>query len=122
MAKHTPGPWGWTDGEKPIDIASYDAPGYYNNPQLHSSSGEFIVGCDEYWTIGPLFRDDEMRANARLISAAPDLLEAIEMVTSKLPVIMDPDADYSETCSEIEITWREWSVFRSAINKATGEA
>jgi hypothetical protein len=77
---HTPGPWGWTDGEKPIDIATYESPGFYQNPQLRSESGEDIVGCDEYWTIGPMGNDEEVVANARLIAAAPDMLAALNAV------------------------------------------
>jgi len=105
MSNHTPGPWLVDDAKRVM--TDWTKVGFLTT----------IADCNLGGGSG-----DEKRANARLISAAPDLLEAIEMVTSKLPVIMDPDADYSETCSEIEITWREWSVFRSAINKATGEA
>jgi hypothetical protein len=79
MSKHTPGPW--TFGlheldeelrqfrvtEKPFD---YRGPGFYDNPSIYGANGEEIVGCDEYYAFsGP--------ADARLIAAAPELLEAL---------------------------------------------
>lgn len=53
---------------------------------------------------------DETRANARLIAAAPELLEALREVIGSLGVMVaDPD-----NCPEIIKA-------RAAINKATGE-
>ena len=54
-AKHTPGPW------------QIGYPGV-------KSQGNYIADCD----VSYVFPDDEKRANARLIAAAPDLLAALE--------------------------------------------
>lgn len=55
QSKHTPGPW------------------------LISSKGTIVVGdrtiCDLNYPIFPIERPDELSANARLIAAAPELLE-----------------------------------------------
>ena len=78
--KHTPGPWKWCvddDPKREIDISTYEAPGYYDNPILFGSDGEEIVGCDEYWSINGT-------ANALLVAAAPDLLFALEKCENQL--------------------------------------
>lgn len=72
--QHTPGPWRWTDGDHDIDIAIYESPGYYNNPELLGADGECIVGCDEYWIIGPIRDRGVQTANALLIATSPELL------------------------------------------------
>ena len=79
MSEITKGPWifgvmEWPDEgdqapvEKPFD---FTGPGYYGNPSIMSSSGTEIVGCDEY----NVFNNP---ADTRLMTAAPDLLEALE--------------------------------------------
>ena len=92
MSKHTPGPWRWVGGTEysddysewhrpTIDIATYQSPGYYNNPTLVGAGDEQVVGCDEY-NILMGSTADERAANGRLIAAAPDLLEALQYVMS----------------------------------------
>jgi hypothetical protein len=89
--KHTPGPWNWTTASSgpedeygcstrgPVDMGTFKAKGYYDNPELYAANGEQIVsaGSGEYT---PVFgaTDEERAANARLIAAAPDLLAALE--------------------------------------------
>lgn len=79
MSEITKGPWifgvmEWPDEgdqvpvEKPFD---FTGPGHYGNPSIMSSSGTEIVGCDEY----NVFNNP---ADTRLMTAAPDLLEALE--------------------------------------------
>lgn len=83
--KHTPGPWRWTDGENDIDIATYKSPGYYCNPQLVAGKNTDIIGCDEYWTIGPVCAEKaEQVANAKLIAAAPVTLDAARAMLAVL--------------------------------------
>ena len=67
MSKHTPGPW-----IAPEDQANLIAPkvSYESNyvGELKNSFQAFVYGCE----------GEEMRANARLIAAAPELLAALE--------------------------------------------
>ena len=61
--KHTPGPW-----------AHINPDGFtVRHPQVYSDTGPV---CNATW-LGDV-RIDELRANARLISAAPELLEALQ--------------------------------------------
>lgn len=78
MSEHTPGPWQWTsDGHPIIDLARFRSPGYYNNPELHGPNGEDIITCGEY-TVHNKVED------ARLIAAAPELLNALEMAEATI--------------------------------------
>lgn len=93
---HTPGPWliipggdEWSQGR----IATIEP-----KPETMIS--------ENYWTVAEVNnRRDEREANARLISAAPDLLEALEAVVSV--------ADRATT---------EFDLARAAIAKARGES
>ena len=64
--KHTPGPWRVTEPNGKGNGIKIEGPGDW--PRL-----------PEAW-IGFLTRSEEQCANAYLIAAAPDLLEALEMV------------------------------------------
>lgn len=107
MSNHTPGPWvfgircydeeckpGFV--EKPFD---YVSPGYYDNAGIFGPDGTEIVGCDEY----SIFNSP---ADARLIAAAPDLLETIRKLRA-----MCADFGAHTACE----------VASAAIFKATGE-
>jgi hypothetical protein len=82
--QHTPGPWifGVRDyddeckrvfTEKPFD---YKGPGFFDNPGIFGADGTEVVGCDEYL----IFNSPE---DARLIAAAPDLLEALKNLVNQ---------------------------------------
>lgn len=65
MSKHTPGPWGKVETRTEGFVIT--------------SSNELIVhSVDEYGHYGPI----KNSANASLIAAAPDLLEALKAVLS----------------------------------------
>jgi len=88
MSKHTPGPW---------FVGKLTANVYFGN-----SSGELIAQCGGYkFKQKP---EHEEKANAHLIAAAPDLLEALQGVLR----VADRATD-------------EFHVARSAIAKAIGE-
>lgn len=103
MTKHTPGPWVVHEGDE-IDIRSANpadlaqAPIYYC---IAENIGGHVHGenFDDY---------SEVEANARLIAAAPELLEALESFPGFLCGTESGDA------------WIEQ--MRAAIAKARGEA
>lgn len=67
--KHTPGPWEWTNEFKTTD-----------NRQTYSllgKNGYGILSCDGLENSPQCFGGTEGTANAHLIAAAPDLLEAL---------------------------------------------
>lgn len=91
-AKHTPGPWGHGNSDKPVSLMAVcfgDGAG-----------GGTIV---RFPTTGEISFNETM-ANARLIAAAPELLAALIRMTRANPQGADMDAA------------------RSAIAKATGAA
>ena len=77
LAAATPGPWVWTDGEDPIDIATYESPGYYDNPELIGPNNVFVIGCGEYWIISPVEDRNVQTANAEIIAHAPTDIRAL---------------------------------------------
>lgn len=88
MSKHTPGPWQWTQHFDPT-ISIYKD-GFGQIARLYDSS----AGTG--------------KANARLIAAAPDLLDAL------IEIVSADDAH--------ELTQKHIESARAAIAKATGGA
>lgn len=72
MSKHTPGPWVWDE-----DGAALRAPG----KRIVLRDGE---GIWNLWN-NPSLKGGMGEANARLIAAAPDLLEALQRVLRHIP-------------------------------------
>lgn len=96
-AQHTPGPWRWWATVSGARVAGHPADGSKN----------FV--CD---VLVPE-KAVSYEANARLISAAPDLLEALKMLLS-----------YTLAC-EAMLNAKpagQIDIARAAISKATGEA
>lgn len=91
MSKHTPGPWRVVDS--------------WNDHMVEGQNGEEII-----WQDGPHETPTINKANACLIAAAPDLLEALE----NLADYIDERAGDNE-CRPLENA-------RAAIAKAKGEA
>jgi hypothetical protein len=91
--RHTPGPW-------QTDQAEHDAP--YQDIRIHAGKGSI---CCVWIDDAPLHDyNAEQRANARLIAAAPELLEALK-------AMLENGQDYTATRDKA----------RAAIAKATGE-
>ena len=88
MNKHTPGPW------KIVDA--------WNDYMVEGQNGEEII-----WQDGPHDTPTINEANARLIAAAPDLLDALVMVLD------DPNA--------LDGRPRTYEIVCAAIAKAKGE-
>lgn len=100
MSKHTPGPWHvvpYGDGDSLV-VCSDEA-------------GDFRIAFMATM-IGPEEIDGPIRANARLIAAAPELLEALEMC---LQWIEDDEAAHGRP-------FGAGNLARRAISKAKGEA
>lgn len=96
MSKHTPGPWTHT-GREFNDV--YDSDGQLIAVALHLRVGK------------PERSVAQTAANARLIAAAPDLLEALRGALEHWPVP-------SSICKDRPA----WEAARTAIAKATGQA
>ena len=93
MSKHTPGPWEVEEDIRHEDEESQYTAGF----DIFSSDGASVVGCE-----GISGGSEVERANANLIAAAPDLLNAL------IDFLDDPMGD-PEPC-------------RKAIAKALGES
>ena len=91
MTQHTPGPW--------------DATGLY----VRERNGGLIASIIDLWH-GQKTPKAEMDANARLISAAPDLLAALEeLLWAASRTSLETDGDYSNA----------FTAAHAAIAKAT---
>lgn len=94
-AKHTSGPWSVGSSNLPVSRMSIHCTGHANSD--HSTIARMVLAS----SVG--IRTDENFANARLLAAAPELLEALEELVSEFGV-----------CGLTEKA-------RAAIAKATGE-
>lgn len=105
MTKHTPGPW------KRLNIG-IDKPGTLIVPQESNVADGYIASCNYVRSI------DETTSNARLIAAAPELLEACQAMIEW----DDREKDHSNTFDErMAQCSRAFDLARAAISKATGE-
>lgn len=102
--KHTAGPWA-------IQPCQQD---YGKSKSIVASAGFEItrILCDIQWPKG--HPDDE--ANARLISAAPELLEACKLIKHRIEQQQGPDGKYPDTLP-VEV-WSCLTVIDEAIQKA----
>lgn len=96
--KHTPGPWV-----------------YIGNGDIVARSEKYCGGEKDIASVF-LTRNDEDEANARLIAAAPDLLEALQFITQD--VCERFDMNDPSTNLGMRMAVKE---ARAAIAKATGE-
>jgi hypothetical protein len=114
MSKHTPGPWFVTEGGQYIEAARYE------------HGGRQIVGKPQ----GD--NPEQWNANARLMAAAPELLEALKLALSSLETawheidgewgpIISEFGDLEGAVSQGHCSTDAIRAARSAIAKATGE-
>lgn len=89
MSKHTPGPWFYEEGMTRDRL----------HPFVKAADGRVICSC----------RTDNKHANARLIAAAPDLLETLEAI-----VDFEAGPDFSRWARIVQRA-------ESAIAKARGK-
>lgn len=103
--KPTPGPWVMTEGKCIYINAKVDGKRRFI---LQRSTGE---GC------GINVEAEQVRADCRLIAAAPELLEALQAVLRSFPTDRDMrDAGWER--AEIDLACRDYEAARAAISKA----
>ena len=111
MSKHTPGPWsvGEVSHKKQrvdIDSRSYDE--FMDNQRWTGLARTY--GCEDY----PEKGSEAMMANARLIAAAPELLEALRGMLALDEEHHQRGHCDDDVCAEVRKA-------RAAIAKAKGE-
>lgn len=100
-AKHTPGPWTKTGAGKYFSVSTIPKEQALGIVKTYDRNVVCVINeCDE----------KEMKANAALISAAPDLLEALQSMEMAM-------IGYTH---QNDITRNALSKARAAIAKATG--
>jgi len=105
-SKHTPGPWAYTLQKR--------------NEWDLSSLASFTCGWVQSST------DEEVRANAALISAAPDMLEALELIAKhfqhpELRKVTGQNRDGTPSSVSIEMIMSTVEKIANAIRKAKGD-
>lgn len=104
--KHTPGPWKW-DGQLSLF-------------KIECSGGHIIDSAPYEGSWLSRYKPAEDEANARLIAAAPELLEALARI-DQWPD--EPIEDFRPDGAVYgEISVGEMKAIRAAIAKATGDA
>ena len=99
VMEHTPGPWVIDHETRPAGVCVV-----YNTS--HPNGFVYIRGALGYWDAD---RDENM-ANARLIAAAPELLEALELMLDAFLDTEGSHGDREQAATEAA---------RAAIEKAT---
>lgn len=115
MSKHTPGPWEVKSGmscRRVEDTHGGAVTIIYNHQEYNGEACGSITSQNK--------TDDELQANARIIAAAPELLEACEA----LLVMMGKQGGHRKL--DDQLTWRAndekaEATARAAIAKAKGE-
>lgn len=116
--KHTPAPWvleirnGLGEASSEATVAEIGTSGKYRGGIAYAQSAEHIDGIGR----------DELIANARLIAAAPDMLDALKECTSPIAGYAVKDAAHAlEVLSEfLDHIRKVDAIARAAIAKATG--
>ena len=109
MSGHTKGPWFVEqDGKTPIYVSPID------RHEEIAICNVLVIDEDPDDDSGEWFNGDQTKANARLIAAAPDLLEALEVISR----LYDYEATSGENSSRL---YDARSIALLAIAKARGE-
>lgn len=107
--KHTPGPW---------EVDSCGDPLIVNGPEHGDASIVAILATDaaNAWGYG----EEETRANARLIAAAPDLLDAAEEISAAASAVIGA-WECGDLAAAVNLLDACRESLRDAISKAKGE-
>ena len=103
MSKHTPGPWRLSPARNALGVVL----GGPARPMHHGGTtvGQIASACSQEW-----MESGELEANAALIAAAPELLDAIRGLVDFIEI------------DEIKINALALESARDAISKAEGGA
>ena len=112
-AQHTPGPWKWWD-------KSTGRPERYDLCKLIAANGKRIFGGYGGEGFSAIGKTPEDEANARLIVAAPDLLEALEdaVACGLIPITSASEGGAARFSEQVKAADK----VRAAIAKAKGES
>ena len=102
MSKHTPGPWEWY-GPNLLCGGERQSENILNSADDGRPYGDHAALIEHHWD------GDVAKANARLIAAAPELLEALKEIV---------DAADGAGWEQLDPSFKK---ARAAIAKATGE-
>lgn len=107
--KHTPGPWAINGTEQIPDLTDT---GTLRHAVIRSEG--------ERWTALVEIEDKEGEANARLIAAAPELLEALQMIVARIDYYSALPSEQRPGIEQWEYTQgsSDMAVARMAIRKA----
>lgn len=109
--KWTPGPW---EIEQPQNFALQIVHGDF--PTRHQDVAQIPLDqADEYDT-----PEQEARANARLIAAAPDMAEALESLLRYFEDLYGDNVLPDNTPTDLKATMGELRRARAALSKARG--
>lgn len=93
---HTPAPW-----------------------QIHEDESQLIVTTDGYSTIAEVFeKRPGWKANARLIAAAPELLEALKVALYDITLTVEHESEYGDNITHARASQRLEKA-KAAISRAT---
>lgn len=109
MSKHTPGPWAVRRWSWPTQVEG----SIHQVISADSFPTAFVPAWDKPEP-GEVEAGDEARANARLIAAAPELLEACKLIVSAFDALKPASAARNEPL--------QINAARAAIAKAEGRA
>lgn len=104
MSKHTPGPW-----------TAYDNAAYGTAIMAGSATGQYVASVQKYVGLSL----ETYQANARLIAAAPDMLEALKLYDA---VMTEAWGEFDALPDEYSARRRCWTAIRAAIAQAEGRA
>ena len=115
---HTPGPWMEIETETSIDLDD-DGHGRLTGwGDIADSNGRVIAVALGYGA----WIDPECDANARLIAAAPDLLEALQSIVGQHDKFRQRNGNQEDAYNLLASRWDIFDNARAAIAKATGAA
>ena len=121
-AKHTPGPWEYIPSNENHGPYVSNGWGAGDICDCYTMSKPSELAVCNGGTSKPIhFQHEEADANARLIAAAPELLEALEQCQKALSMMITPaQIEQTSTLQAFAIATEAEAKARGAISKAEG--